>query len=67
VLLADEPLAGLPDTEARELLGLLRSVAHDDGVAVVVFTRDEALAGEADAVAGLDAGRLAHAPLALAA
>lgn len=67
LLLADEPLAGLPDDEARELLGLLRSAAHDDGLAVVLFTRDEALAGAADAVARLDAGRLADAPMALAA
>jgi putative ABC transport system ATP-binding protein len=67
VLLADEPLAGLPEDEAGELLALLRSAAHDDGLAVVLFTRDEALAGEADQVALLDAGRMASAPMALAA
>jgi putative ABC transport system ATP-binding protein len=68
VLLADEPLAGLPDGEARALLELLRAAAHEDGIAVVVFTRDEALAEAADAVARIDAGRLAHhAPVPLAA
>jgi predicted ABC-type transport system involved in lysophospholipase L1 biosynthesis ATPase subunit len=29
-------------------MALLRTAAREDGVAVVVFTRDEALAGEAD-------------------
>jgi putative ABC transport system ATP-binding protein len=67
VLLADEPLGDLPEDEADELLGLLRSAAHDDGIAVLVFTRDEALAADADAVARIDAGRMAPAPLALAA
>jgi putative ABC transport system ATP-binding protein len=67
VLLADEPLAGLPGDEARGLLELLRAAAHEDGVAVVVFTRDETLAAEADAAAHLDSGRIAGAALPLAA
>jgi putative ABC transport system ATP-binding protein len=67
VLLADEPVAGLPGDEARALLSLLRAAAHEDGIAVVVFTRDEAPAAAADAIVRLDAGRIAHAPLPLAA
>jgi ABC-type cobalamin/Fe3+-siderophores transport system ATPase subunit len=53
--------------EGAELLLLLRSVAHEDGVTVVVFTRDiDDAAGVADQIVTLDAGRVvaAAAPLA---
>jgi putative ABC transport system ATP-binding protein len=61
VLLVDEPLADLDADEARELMDLLRSAACDDGVAVVVFTRDEALAGAADRSVRIEGGTLAGA------
>jgi putative ABC transport system ATP-binding protein len=60
LLLADEPRAAL--------LPLLREIAHEDGVAVVVFTRDEQAAAEyADEVIALDGGRPVGAAAALAA
>jgi putative ABC transport system ATP-binding protein len=60
VLLADEPRA--------ELFPLLREIAREDGIAVVVFTRDADAAAEiADEVLALDGGRPVAAAAALAA
>jgi ABC-type lipoprotein export system ATPase subunit len=46
---------------------LLRDAAHEDGIAVVVFTREPEVAALADRVERLDGGRLSCAELALAA
>jgi putative ABC transport system ATP-binding protein len=67
VLLVDEPAADLPADEARALMELLRDAAHQDGIAVVVFTRDAEVAEAADRVEYLEAGRLSCAELAVAA
>ena len=67
VLLADEPAGGLEPEEGAHLLLLLRAVAHEDGIAVVLFTRDiDDAAGVADRIVELDAGRVVApaAPLA---
>jgi ABC-type glutathione transport system ATPase component len=69
VLLADEPAADLPPGEAASLLALLRDAAREDGIAVVLFTRDEDV--PADTVVAMVGGRVAgvaaSAPAALAA
>jgi len=67
VLLADEPVSDLPAEESGALLGLLRDAAHEDGIGVVIFTRDIALAAAADRVVRLEAGRMAVDRLAIAA
>lgn len=68
VLLADEPAGDLDPEEAAALLELLRDVAHEDGITVVLFTRDaEAAAAVADHVVELEAGRVVGAAAALAA
>ena len=68
LLLADEPAGDLDSDEAAELLALLRDVAHEHGVTVVLFTRDaDAAAAVADHVVTLDAGRIASAAAPLAA
>jgi putative ABC transport system ATP-binding protein len=67
VLLADEPAGELEPEEGARLLMLLRDVAHEDGIAVVLFTRDiDDAAGVADQIVELDGGRVvpAAAPLA---
>jgi putative ABC transport system ATP-binding protein len=68
VLLADEPAGDLDPAEGAALLELLREIAHEDGIAVVLFTRDaEAAAAVADRVVELDDGRVvapAAAPIA---
>jgi putative ABC transport system ATP-binding protein len=67
VLLADEPAGELEPEEGAALLLLLRAVAREDGIAVVLFTRDiDDAAGVADQIVTLDAGQVvpAAAPLA---
>jgi putative ABC transport system ATP-binding protein len=67
VLLADEPAGELELEEGAYLLELLREVAHEDGIAVVLFTRDiDDAAAVADQIVELDGGRVvpAAAPLA---
>jgi putative ABC transport system ATP-binding protein len=68
LLLADEPGGDMDPQEGAELLLLLRAVADEDGVTVVVFTRDiDDAAGVADQIVTLDAGRVVAAAAALAA
>jgi putative ABC transport system ATP-binding protein len=67
VLLCDEPAGDLEPEEGARLLLLLREIAHEDGVAVVLFTRDvDDAAGVADTIVELDGGRVVApaAPLA---
>ena len=67
LLLADEPAAHMDCEQGAELLLLLREIAHEDGVTVVLFTRDiDDAAGVADHIVALEAGRVvaAAAPLA---
>lgn len=55
VLLADEPIASLDPDSARGVLGLLRSVAHDDGLSVLCSLHQHELAREhADRVVAID-------------
>ena len=44
----------MPDLHVR----LLRQVAHEDDIAVVVFTRDIAVSAAADRIVRLDGGRM---------
>jgi putative ABC transport system ATP-binding protein len=59
VLLADEPAGDLEPEDGAHLLMLLGEIAHEDGIAVVLFTRDiDDAAGVADAIVELDGGRV---------
>jgi putative ABC transport system ATP-binding protein len=65
LLLADEPAGDMDPQEGAELLLLLRRVADEDGVTVVLFTRDiDDAAGVADQIVMLEAGRVVTAPAA---
>jgi putative ABC transport system ATP-binding protein len=65
LLLADEPAGDMDSEEGAELLILLREIAHEDGVAVVLFTRDiDDAAGVADQIVTLEAGRIMAPPAA---
>jgi len=67
VLLADEPAGGLEPEEGAHLLLLLRAIAHEDGITVVLFTRDiDDAAGVTDRIMELEGGRVVApaAPLA---
>ncbi|WP_434964994.1 phosphonate ABC transporter ATP-binding protein [Brevibacterium casei] len=57
VLLADEPVAALDPEAARTVMGLLRDLAHDEGLAVAAVLHQPDLAREfADTIIGLRSG-----------
>lgn len=59
LLLLDEPLAGIPPARASDALrGLIESLAHDDGIAVLMTTGDGADLAGVDRALTLDGGRL---------
>ncbi len=58
VLLLDEPCAGLDQTEAAQLVRLLRRLADDWGLAIVINDHDmSVIQGVCDRVAVIDIGR----------
>jgi len=59
VVLADEPVSSLDPTAATKVLAALRSIATDDGIAVVCSMHQVAMvSGFADRVLGLRDGRI---------
>jgi phosphonate transport system ATP-binding protein len=59
VILADEPVASLDPESARHVLSTLRSVARDQGIAVICSLHQVGLAREfADRLVGLKGGRI---------
>ena len=50
IILADEPTGNLDSTNTRNIVQILRSLAHDDGCTVVIVTHDPAVAEQADTV-----------------
>ena len=59
LILADEPVASLDPRISRDILGLLRSTVHTQGVAVLCTLHQVELALEfADRIVGLRAGRV---------
>lgn len=58
VLLADEPTSALDHQRSREVMGLLRRLTAEDGLATVVVTHDTDLLDLADRTATMRDGRL---------
>jgi putative ABC transport system ATP-binding protein len=58
LLLADEPTGSLDTQRSREVLALLRELARERGVAIVLVSHDPLAAGYADRVLALRDGRL---------
>lgn len=58
IILADEPTGNLDGENARNIVELLKALAHEDGRSVIVVTHDPAIAAEADAVYRMDSGVL---------
>ena len=50
IILADEPTGNLDSTNTRNIIQILRSLAHDDGCTVIIVTHDPAVAEQADTV-----------------
>jgi len=62
LLLADEPTANLNMIEREQLLGVLRSVADEAGVAIVMTAPDAPNLLQSHSLMSLDAGRLIKPP-----
>jgi lipoprotein-releasing system ATP-binding protein len=61
VLLADEPTGNLDQSTGREILQILRTLNHQQGLSIVMVTHDGAIAAEADRVIRLVNGQVAAA------
>jgi len=62
VILADEPTGNLDSRSAEEIGAILRSLAADAGVTVIVVTHSEAVAGWASRRLAMRDGQLAERP-----
>jgi putative ABC transport system ATP-binding protein len=60
LLLADEPTGSLDSRRGGEVLGLLRELSHERGVAVVLVSHDPVAARYADRVFALHDGKLTN-------
>ncbi len=58
ILLADEPTASLDARTGREVVELMRDLARNDGVTVVLVTHDSRVLDVADRILHLEDGRL---------
>jgi putative ABC transport system ATP-binding protein len=58
LILADEPTGNLDSARSREVMGLLRAVAHEREALVLLVTHDVEAAGMADRICTLRDGRL---------
>ena len=58
VLLADEPTGNLDEATGAEILDMLCEVNREDGLSIVLVTHDTAIAGRADRIVRLAAGRV---------
>ncbi len=61
ILLADEPTAALDLGSGRNVVELLRSLAHDDGRTVVLVTHDNRILDVADRIVHMEEGRIREA------
>lgn len=50
IILADEPTGNLDSTNTRNIVEILRNLAHDDGRTVIIVTHDPAVAAQADTI-----------------
>ena len=50
IILADEPTGNLDSTNTRNIVEILRDLAHEDGCTVIIVTHDPAVAEQADVV-----------------
>ncbi len=58
IILADEPTASLDKKSGRDVVDLLRSLAREQGVTVVLVTHDNRILDIADRIAHLEDGRV---------
>ncbi len=58
ILLADEPTGNLDGENSRNIVDLLRNLAHEGGYCVVIVTHDPTVAEASDRVYRMEEGRL---------
>jgi putative ABC transport system ATP-binding protein len=58
VILADEPTGNLDNQNGRQVIELLRKLAHDDGYCVIIVTHDMSIAEASDRVFSMADGEL---------
>ncbi|MGD0374612.1 MAG: ABC transporter ATP-binding protein [Streptosporangiaceae bacterium] len=58
LLLADEPTGQLDSETAGQIMRLIRSIVHDEGITAIVATHDQVLMGLADRILTLQDGQL---------
>jgi putative ABC transport system ATP-binding protein len=58
IILADEPTAALDSESGRQVIELLRAIAHERNHAVVIVTHDERTVSYADRIVRIQDGRL---------
>jgi len=61
LVVCDEPTSALDHTTGREIMDLLRSLAHDRGATLIVVTHDQRVYDHADRIAEMDDGRIVRA------
>lgn len=57
IILADEPTGNLDSANTQNIVGILRSLVHEDGCTVIIVTHDPAVAEQADTVLQMKDGR----------
>ena len=63
ILLADEPTAALDSHSGKTVVEMMRTLAHEQGRAVVIVTHDVRLTEYADRVVHLEDGRIMSGPV----
>jgi putative ABC transport system ATP-binding protein len=58
VILADEPTGNLDTENGKNIVAILRRLAHEENRCVIIVTHDLAIAGEADEVLRMKDGRI---------
>ncbi len=61
VILADEPTGNLDTENGKNIVAILKRLAHEENRCVIVVTHDLAIAGEADEVLRMRDGRIEEA------
>ena len=58
IILADEPTGNLDSANTDNIVDILKSLAHEDGCAVIIVTHDPSVAERADVVLRMKDGRM---------
>ena len=57
IILADEPTGNLDTVNTKNIVSILRQLAHEDGCTVIIVTHDMAVADQADVILRMQDGK----------